>query len=222
MIEHKLDKSFYLKIRPWLLRILAVLLIIMSASTVLSEITMFINLPLNVFGLLIDQTKNIFLMNILVLAPLIFLFLTSLYGLFQLKLSGLYAIHGNRHTYSFSLLFLAGFMCRIGFPLCLNFINFLKISTDKKQTILEELLGVIDLIPVLGKNFSMFYPTILIILCLFNIFDLYGKFMNFLGFPSFGFDNQHNNDKMEEGVEQLEKSNLFIVLILINFLTILF
>jgi hypothetical protein len=78
---------------------------------------------------------------------------------------------------------------------------------ERFMTILESLMGVTDLVPVLGKKFIIFYPTILIVLCLFNIFDIYGKLMNFIGFSRFGFKNQYNDEKIEEGMEILHRSN---------------
>jgi hypothetical protein len=95
-------------------------------------------------------------------------------------------------------------MCRIGFPLCLNFVQILKIPNF--TTALEELMGVTDLVPVFGKSFIIFYPMVLIVLCLFNLFDGCGKIMNFMGFYSFGFTNPYNDDKIEEGMDILHTS----------------
>ena len=96
-------------------------------------------------------------------------------------------------------------MCRIGFPLCLNFVQILKL---KSKTSLESLMGESDFIPVFGKSFMLFFPTVLIVLCLFNLFNIYGRFMNMLGFYSFGFQNQYSDDKIDEGNEALNKMRL--------------
>ena len=48
------------------------------------------------------------------------------------------------------------------------------------KTSLEELLGVMDLFPVFGNNFAVFYPTVLVIFILFNLFDIYGKISNLI------------------------------------------
>ena len=188
-------------LKPWVLRIIAFFLIILSLATLLSEITLFTNLPLSVFGLLVEQADNIYLLNLLCILPLIFLFLTSLYGLFQLKLSGLYTVHHNRQTDAYSLLFIASFMCRIGFPLCLNFVQILKLRDLK--TNIEWIMGET---PDFGKSFMMFFPIVLIVLVMFNLFDIYGRFMNFLGFNTFGFRNPQNDERIEEGSEILNRS----------------
>ncbi len=196
----------------------AVILIALSLCTILSEVTLFTHLPLSLFGLLISQSDNILVLNLLCLIPLIFLFFTALHGLFKLKLTGFYSMHKNRHTDSISLLFLAGFMCRVGFPLCINFIQILKLK--KITTVLESTMGDADLVPVFGRNFIIFYPTILILLCVLNVFDFFGKFMNLLGFYSFGFHNAYNEEKIEDGRDVLMKSKL--VQLFIFYLFILF
>ena len=192
-------------IKPWMMRALAFGLILLSLSVVLSEVTLFTNLPLSIFGILIEKSDNIYMLNVLCLIPLIFMFLTSLYGLFHLKLYGYYSVHDNRQTDSLSLLFLSSFMCRIGFPLCLNFVQIIKLKFIK--TNIEWIMGET---PDFGRNFMIFFPTILIVLCLFNMFDIYGRLMNILGFNTFGFKNPQNDDKIEEGNEILNKSNLLI------------
>jgi hypothetical protein len=206
----KFEKVYHLSLRPWFLRILAFFLILMSLATVLSEITLFMEkMSFSIFGLLVDSSENIFIINLLSLIPIIFLFLTSLYGLFNMKVSWFYTIHDNRHTDSISLLFLASFMCRIGFPLCLNFLQILKMERDlRKAKLIEVLGGYIDLLP-LGKGFTVIFPTMLIFVCLFNLFDIFGRLMNFLGFSRFGFKHPSNDDKIEEGVEFLNKCNIF-------------
>jgi hypothetical protein len=127
--------------------------------------------------------------------------MTSLYGLFHLKLYGFYSMHHNRQSDSDSLLFLSSFMCRIGFPLCLNFVQILKLQHVK--TNIEWIMGET---PDFGRNFMLFFPATLIVLCLFNIFDIYGRFMTILGFNTFGFKSQQNDDKIEEGNEIMNKS----------------
>ena len=57
-------------------------------------------------------------------------------------------------------------------------------------------MGEMALIP----SFTLFYPSILVILCLFNIFNVYGKFLNFLGFTTFGFKDNFNNEKLLDGI----------------------
>jgi len=180
-----------------------------SAAIILSEITLFLDMPLSVFSFFLEKTNSILTMNIMVLLPLIFLFLTSLYGLFNLKIYGIYHISKSQNTDASSLLFLTSFICKIGYPLCLNFVYILKMRTYR--TSLEHLLGVMDLFPVFGNNFALFYPTILILFILFNIFDIYGKLSNFLGFSAYGFKTEENDEIFEDGLDKLNNCKKLIL-----------
>jgi hypothetical protein len=184
----------------------------MSFAIVLSEITLFTNLPLSIFGHIIMKSENIYTINFICLVSLTFLFCTSLYGLFMMKLSGYYSINDHRHTDSISILFLASFFCRIGFPLCLNFVQILKLKDIKTQ--IEIIMGET---PDFGRHFIIFFPAVLIVLCLFNMFDIYGRLMNVLGFQSFGFQSPQTEDKIEEGNETLNKSKIYDCFILIYY-----
>jgi len=179
-------------------------MISLTLILIFGKITMFVNYPLNIFGIIINKhfSDSLILLNLACVIPLTYLFVCSLSGLFHIKLSGVFSMHRNQNSDTNSLLFLASFMCRIGFPLCLNFIQILKLNTD---TVLGELLGIIDLVPVFGKSFTIFYPMILILLCLFNLFDLYGKLLNIFGISSFDTNNKYATDKIEEGSELLNR-----------------
>lgn len=178
----------------------------LSIIITLSEITLFLDMPLSVFSYFFEKCNSILFMNVMVLLPLIFIFLTSLYGLFNLKIYGIYHISKSQNTDSSSLLFLTSFICKIGYPLCLNFVYILKMRTNR--TSLETMLGVMDLFPVFGNNFALFYPTILILFILFNIFDVYGKLSNFMGFSTYGFKTEENDEIFEDGLDKLNNSKL--------------
>ena len=184
---------------------MGVISILFSIATILSEITLFLDLPLSIFAYFIEKSSNIYVMNIMVLVPLVFLFSTSLYGVFNLKFFGIYHVSKKQNTDPSSLLFLTGFICKVGYPLCLNFLQILKMRSYK--TSLEELLGVMDLFPVFGNNFAVFYPTVLVIFILFNLFDIYGKISNLLGLSAFGFKNTQTEEIIEDGLDKLNNCN---------------
>jgi len=161
---------------------------------------------LSIFGILINiSNANALLTNLICIIPLTYLFCASLIGLFHLKLSGYYGIYKNQKTQIISLLFLTNFICRIGFPLLLNFLQILKLKLNYNISIaLDDVLGETSLVPAIGKKFMVFYPLVLILLCLFNIFDIYGKFLNYLGFSTFDSKDEFNEGKLQEGKRILE------------------
>ena len=149
-IENDLDcftktkQYYYLKLKPKFSQCLAIVFAICSIFVIFAEITIFIDYHLNVFGLVINYSisSSLLLLNFTCILYLAYLCLCSLVGCFNFKISGIYSIHSNQHTDSNSLLFLSSFMCKIGFPLCLNFINMLKLNT---KTALEEVISNINL-----------------------------------------------------------------------------
>ena len=66
----RMTQFYYLHIKPWIIRLFAFIFIILSVFTILSEITLFTNLPLSIFGIIIETSDNIIALNILSLIPL--------------------------------------------------------------------------------------------------------------------------------------------------------
>lgn len=44
-----------------------------------------------------------------------------------------------------------------------------------------KVMGQINLIPLFGTSFPSFFPLILVILCLTNLCEIYGKIMSYFG-----------------------------------------
>ena len=61
-----------------------------------------------------------------------------------------------------------------------------------------------DAAPI-GNFFSVFFPIILVVLCLFNIFNIYGKVLSFLGLKQFQFTEDFDDEKIEEGKRLIYK-----------------
>lgn len=201
-------------LRPWFLRFLGIICISLTLILILSEITLFIDIKLCIFSYIIETSKNIYLINLCVIIPLLYTTVCSLYGIFNLKVYGIYHISNTKNTDANSLLFLSAFILRIGFPVCYNFLQMLKLK--KKQTSLEEVLGVIDLFPVFGKYFTIFYPIILIILVLLNFFDAFRKISNLFGFSQFSFTNYDNCEIIEEGRSEFLRSTYLMSFVFNN------
>jgi hypothetical protein len=61
-----------------------------------------------------------------------------------------------------------------------------------------------DAVPI-GNSFSVFFPIILVVLCLFNIFNIYGKVLSFVGLRQFQFTEDFDDEKIEEGKKLIYK-----------------
>jgi hypothetical protein len=198
----KISTFFY-----FLIRILGVILFLFSLIIIVAEMTIFLNINLSLFGILINKSPYFYNTMTFTILPFVYLINTTLYSLFHLKLSGVYGVYKNKHTDSESLLILSSVMCRIAFPLGLNFIQILKLN---RKTIIESVIGSTNFIPVFGEKFTIFYPTILGLLCLFNYFNVFGSILSCLGLSSFGFENEATNEAISEGNQIFEKSKLLI------------
>lgn len=198
-----MKQAFRLFTMTWVMRILALQAIVMSLATVLSEITLFTNINISLFGMFIDASGSIVVLHILILTPLLYIFSASIFSLFNLRLSGVYGMYKNNHTDSTSLLFLSSFMCRVGFPLCINFVQILKLG---KKTILEDIVGSTELDPLFGSKFMYIYPAALLLLVILNILNIYGHLLRLIGISSYNYRSDYAEDKINEGAMIFSKS----------------
>ena len=56
-----------------------------------------------------------------------------------------------------------------------------------------------DEIPILGKANTYFFPMILIILIIFNVFDVYKKILSTLGLKQFDFSDNFDHESIDAG-----------------------
>lgn len=68
-------------------------------------------------------------------------------------------------------------------------------------------LGDVNLVPLVGISFQSFFPMTLIVLCLFNVFDVYGRILTGLGISRFEFSEKFSNEKIEDGKRLLHNGN---------------
>ena len=61
-------------------------------------------------------------------------------------------------------------------------------------------MGEMEFVPVLGLNFQKFFPVVLVLLVAFNLFDVWGKLLRFVGFDAYTFVNRYDEDKSREGM----------------------
>lgn len=69
-------------------------------------------------------------------------------------------------------------------------------------------MGEIDIVPIFGSGFTSIFPITLIVLCLFNVYDVYGKILSYLGLKQFLFTENFNDEKIHEGKQLLYKGTI--------------
>jgi hypothetical protein len=72
----------------------------------------------------------------------------------------------------------------------------------------EEVMQLINIVPVMGQEFAIFFPLLLIVFCALNYFNIYGRCMNFLGMSQFSFSDSFGTDKLNEGRSLLQKARV--------------
>ena len=194
---------WWTKLQPTITRFLALLCTIISLLVVLGEVTLFRPEPIGVLPMLFKESYGEFGTQMLCALPLIYISICTYYGLFKLKLTGFYGLYSHNLTDPVHLLKSACMFCRLVNPLCLNFVYFLKV----KGCQLTAVMGAIDLVPLLGKDFSMYFPGLLVLLCALNIGNCYSRFMEYLGIPQFKFSDAEDSLHTQEGEALIRRGN---------------
>lgn len=190
--------------KPVSCRVVAVVFAAMSLLVVLGEITLFINVPVGLFPMMFYESHGPYLTQVLVLLPLSYILLCTYSSLFYLKLQGFYGLYPHNMTDPSNLAWSASFLAKITAPLCYNFLNFIKVTGTQFYAV----MGVVNLMPVLGEKFVLFFPSLLLVLVLLNYFNVFGKLMKALGMSLFSFSDSFNDAKLLEGKSLLSKARM--------------
>lgn len=177
------------RIRSSILLILAILAGVMSICTALTEITTVIfnvtHKQLSLFGLALKYSgSNRYVRTLVVGIPLLYisffflihryLFVCFFRSLFLLKVPGVECYHlYKHHTDVYALSFNASYLCRLQFSLCYHYFVLLQMPTAAYQSIaLSAILGQMQTVKFLGKEFNFYMPAILILISLFTLYKM--------------------------------------------------
>jgi hypothetical protein len=101
---------------------LFVLFTALSGTVLLGEISIFTHVDLNILGHLLKGEYGLFEVQFYVLMPLTYISFGAYYGLFHIRLAGLYGLYDHHHTDAPSLMFGSINFSRVSFPLAYNFL----------------------------------------------------------------------------------------------------
>lgn len=110
------------------------------------------------------------------------------------------------------MLYSANFLTKLAAPLCLNFCKLIHVEGTAFHRLM---LGGTDPIPLIGEEFQKIFPATLVLLCLFNVFDVWSKLMVCMGLDDFTFAEIIDSQKIEDGkhLAKLGKRLICITLI---------
>merc|ERR1719446_716190 len=150
------------------------------------------------------------------------------FAMFRMKLCDFYALHPHRHSDASSLLFNATYACRLGPPLCFNFLKLLhapdalfpaeklpegvRVTTYFTQTSFGNMGQISGLkIPLFSNDyFDNFAPLVIVFLCGCTYLDLgsgllscCGRCLPCMRIPSFSFDEDFSDSRIDHGAQIL-------------------
>jgi len=210
-IKYKIAWLWYFKIRPYIYLSISIILAILSISIIWSEVTFQLyNSNTSLFYIYLKLSKYVsyIFFEFIIVILLIYMCLCTYTSLFKLQLFQYYRLFPHHHTDNNSLVFCAAYLCRLIFPLCYNFLNL----TDNSQTAFSKIMGKIDLVPLLGKEFNGYVPIMMAVFTLITFFNIHGKILKYFGIDShFGIDhfsitNENDQDEIQDGKYLIEQA----------------
>lgn len=206
---------WYCKFRSWALRALAVVLTVISATVVWSEMTFFNKSPvLSIFAVLMNKAKldyNYAFIELLSMTTIAYLCICAYYTVFRIRVFNFYYLAPHQQTSEHSLIFAGMMLCRLTPPLCLNFLGLIHLDSHvtKDNHIVEtaytSIMGHMDVIKIISDGFNIYFPILICVLCLATYFHCGSRILHMLGFEQFLTDDEMTTDLVEEGRELVKR-----------------
>ncbi len=139
---------------------------------------------------------------------MIYLVYATNYGLFQLKVSNIYALHKNHHTDPPCLLFSGMLLMRMSVPIAYNFLQLTRVDSAAIFIV----MGPVKYVSFLGEDFNRWvFPICLALMVVMTIFNVYGRVLGCLGLKQYQFDQDCQEELEEDGryiIEQFKSEVL--------------
>ncbi|KAF2367984.1 LMBR1-like membrane protein [Trinorchestia longiramus] len=196
------------RIRGWLLRGLAVIAATTSAAVVWSELTFFNQSPtLSLFAILVNIAKtnyDYFTIEIISTLTMAYIALCAYSTLFAVRVLNLYYLAPHHQTDQYSLIFSGMMLCRLTPPMCLNFLSLIHmdshvISIRTQETHYTQIMGHMDVIGIISDGFNVYFPMMIVALCLATYYSLGSRLLSALGFQQFIGSDGFTTDLVDEG-----------------------
>lgn len=200
---------------PWVCRVAAVVLTIFSFMVVWSECLFFIKSPvLSIFAVFINLAKENYDYVYIELASIVtiaYLCTCAYYSVFQIKILNYYYIAPHHQTNEYSLIFTGMLLCRLTPPMCLNFLGLIHLdshvthSENIHETAYTLIMGHMDVIPIISDGFNIYFPIMIVLLCICTYFSLGSRILHFLGINQFIGDDDLTTELVDEGRELVKR-----------------
>ncbi len=126
-------------------------------------------------GYILDAYKDSIITFLITVPSLCMFILYAYYGLFNFRLSKFYGLFPHHQTDPSCLVYSALYVTKLAFPICYNYLLLVTLPKTATSTLtnFESALGIIDMVPYLGKDFQHYFPCIIFLFLVLNIFEVY-------------------------------------------------
>ncbi|GIY49315.1 g-protein coupled receptor-associated protein LMBRD2 [Caerostris darwini] len=211
----KIEWYWYCMLRNWVCRTMCVVLSIVSAIVVWSELTFFTQKPtLSLFALFITSAKenyNYMAIEIISTLTIAYLCVCAYYTVFRIRILNYYYLAPHHQTNEYSLIFCGMLLCRLTPPLCLNFLGLIHLdshvtkNSNIEETSYTKIMGHMDVIPIISDGFNIYFPILIFFVCIATYFNICSRILHFIGFEQFIGDDEMTADLIEEGRELVKR-----------------
>ncbi|KAI8823560.1 LMBR1-like membrane protein-domain-containing protein [Fimicolochytrium jonesii] len=170
---------WYVWLRPNMFRLLSFIAVFASLAVIWSESTFQVESPtLSVpAAILKSPYVGYFATELVAIGFILYMCVCAYTTLFKIKFMDYYLV-AEHHTDEGSLMFVGGYLCKLTFPLCYNFINIAKDNSNDFETAFIEYQGkAASLTPLLGDSYNKWLPEIVLVFAFITFFNLHGRLL---------------------------------------------
>ncbi|XP_071116644.1 G-protein coupled receptor-associated protein LMBRD2-like isoform X1 [Haliotis cracherodii] len=202
------------RVRPWVMMITAIALMVFSFMVVWSECLFFVKDPvLSLFAVFINLAKQNYdyvYIEIASILTIAYLCCCAYYSVFQIRIFNYYYIAPHHQTDEYSLIFTGMMLCRLTPPMCLNFLGLIHLdshvtSGNMEETSYTHIMGHMDVISFISDGFNIYFPILIVLLCICTYFSLGSRILSLLGFQQFIGDDDMTQELIDEGREMVKR-----------------
>uniref|UniRef100_A0A674CPE3 LMBR1 domain containing 2a n=1 Tax=Salmo trutta TaxID=8032 RepID=A0A674CPE3_SALTR len=205
-------------LRQWCYRLLALLLSLLSVAVVWSECTFFSTHPvLSLFAIFIqlaERDYNYLYIEMACFVTILFLCVCVYSTVFRIRVFNYYYLVPHHQTDAYSLLFSGMLFCRLTPPLCLNFLGLIHMDSSishqqRIETAYTTIMGSMRLLSFIADGFYIYYPMLIVLLCIATYCSLGTRCLNLLGFPQYiSQSDDLTSELVEEGRELIRRGTI--------------
>uniref|UniRef100_A0AAR2KU57 Uncharacterized protein n=1 Tax=Pygocentrus nattereri TaxID=42514 RepID=A0AAR2KU57_PYGNA len=129
---------------------------------------------------------------------------------FRIRVFNYYYLAPHHQTDAYSLQFSGMLFCRLTPPLCLNFLGVIHMDSiishqQRQQTSYTSIMGSMRVLSFIANGFYIYYPMLIVLLCIATYFSLGTRCLNLLGFQQFMGESDLTSDLVDEGKELIRR-----------------